>query len=298
VVYDFLLSAIHHGRYFEAFLIIAVNLAPWFVSFTLGCMILKIKNNWFKISIVIIVGVFYDFLGKPFIPIEMNTLVVIGLIAGLFCFLSNAWKDGVLKCIWTTIIIIIANALGTVFMAPFLLSKNGIEFITKTSEGFLIGTAVETIFPTVALILLYKFKNVNLIPKLFDKFKTGITSIVTYGSMLYLVYYAGIKFYLLTDYTNIFNDLVLFVVSTILIVAGHFRILSMLQKRHADNRRELEEKIVELEKLKNGGAWQEYVSRELANTTARLQSLIEMKNSVDETSGSEQKKKHHMERIK
>jgi hypothetical protein len=81
-------------------------------------------------------------------------------------------------------------------------------------------------------------------------------------------------------------------------VAGHFRILSMLQKRHADNRRELEEKIVELEKLKNGGAWQEYVSRELANTTARLQSLIEMKNSVDETSGSEQKKKHHMERIK
>lgn len=300
MAYDFMLQIIGRRSYFEMVLFCIMNFTPWFFSVALGCRILNTKTDWTKISFGAILCVLYDFFGKPYVSITLNAFIVIALFAILLIIITGR-KHNIFKYIWASILIIVANALGTVLMAPFVMNEGGIKFITKTSMGFLVGTTAETVCVAATLLILNKYKNINLIPTLFDKIDTGITSIITYTSAYCIIYYAGTTFYLKTDFKNILGELVFFLVAVTAMISGHIKIMALLKKRHELDKKQLEERLAELEKLKNGDAWQEYVNKELANTTARLHNLIQMKNSAstDEINyGNEKKKSHCLERIK
>jgi DNA-binding NarL/FixJ family response regulator len=232
--------------------IILAYLISWFLGLRLGLLVMGVRTDLRKLSLICIFGSLYSFWAKQLLPMP---LVGLGLpVYTAMLLWLNARGLHPLKYGWGSLTILLTSLISnTIFQAPFCAADARIaHFLLQTPWGYVVGTGLESIGSVLALFLL---------PQLMPKLKAPLVPLIgqktnplDFSALLvclglsFMVYLAAIVLYMgLVGGSQLVLLFFLFQLgSMVFMIVGHFQTLKSIQKRFEMEKYDL---VAEKEKL-------------------------------------------------
>jgi DNA-binding CsgD family transcriptional regulator len=241
---EILMEIFAKNLYFELFVVVVTYLTLMLVFFKLSSRILGIDITFGKTLPGIFTLFVYALVGKQIIPHELYGLGFIGLLVVSLKFIIKAkW----LKTVWTGILVIFIDVLGTfAIQAPICsFNVNIANFILKTPLGVVLGTLMEMTFPLIALFILSTLK-VSITPPLGGKTTfIDIVAVWTFTTLFYWLYSSSCRLLvsLSKDPKQIVPNLIYEGIAAVSSVLGFYTIHTKYkEQREAERKMHQEEK--------------------------------------------------------
>jgi DNA-binding CsgD family transcriptional regulator len=232
------LKMINERLLLELTLTLIAYYLTWLVTVALGFRIVGVKFESKKILPWVLIASLYSLLIKPFIPMQINFIIIIAVI---ILPLRIGGKVKLIKAFWAAFLVLLAVLLGTILIESPLcsLGKSIVSFFYETVYGNIVGTLIEVLFPSIILFILSAL-NISLVPPFGRKLNLhDLINVYIYGALCFWIYISFLRYMkgLESNPKQIFTYLSSEWIGASVALAGFYIYQTNILKRYSERQR-------------------------------------------------------------